>query len=110
MTTDAELTAKLARLGARVAAAGARARARLAEIGALALAEAARETFGAKLVWLRDEHGEIGTEPEAGQRWDLDVRPTPRVAEIVAPVAAGVTARRRRRKARPVPTWHDRCD
>lgn len=46
MSTDAELTEKLARLAGRVQARGAATRALLADAECLELAEAARETFG----------------------------------------------------------------
>ncbi len=52
MTTDAELDEKLARLGERVRSRSEGTRQRLAEIGALELAQALRERFDARLVYL----------------------------------------------------------
>ena len=67
MTTDAEIDAKLARVAARLGAERGRVRDRLAKDPALLeMAELAKQTFGARLTWLRDADGEIGTEPEHG--------------------------------------------
>jgi hypothetical protein len=61
-----EIDEKLARLRSRIQAKQSDTRDRLAAAGLLGPVEAARQAFGARLTWLRDEHGEIGREPEAG--------------------------------------------
>ena len=55
--TDAELNEKLARLGARVAARSESTRDQLEALGAIELAEAARATFQARLVYLGPDAG-----------------------------------------------------
>lgn len=52
MITDAEIDSRLARLGERVRSRGEATRTRLAEIGALDLAQALRTAFDARLVYL----------------------------------------------------------
>ena len=76
MTTNDELAEKLARLGRRVEARSADTRARLAAAGCLELAEAAREVFGAKLVYLRVGDHEQGTAQPESHPYNLDLRPT----------------------------------
>ena len=76
-----EIDARLARLAGRVQARSAETRALLADAGCLELAEAARETFGAKLVYLRAGDHEQGTEPPQGVPFNFDLRPNQLVAK-----------------------------
>lgn len=76
MSADAELDEKLARLAGRVQARSAETRALLADAGCLELAEAAREVFGAKLVYLRVGDHEQGTAQPESHPYNLDLRPT----------------------------------
>ena len=81
MSADVELDKKLARLGRRIEARSAGTRALLAAAGCLELAEAARETFAAKLVYLRAGDHEQGTEPPQGVPFNFDLRPNQLVAK-----------------------------
>jgi hypothetical protein len=69
-----EIDAKLARLGARVAAKSETVRSELERIGALELATALRETFGAKLVYLRTDRATQGTDWPQGQPYNFELR------------------------------------
>jgi hypothetical protein len=82
-----EIDAKLARLGARVAAQGETVRSELERIGALELATALRETFGAKLAYLRTDRIEQGTDV-AGQPYNFDLRANHAATGPVRPDAA----------------------
>lgn len=62
-----EIDEKLARIQARIDARHASTRAELERIGFLDVAEALRETFGARLGYLHTDRITIGTDPPRGQ-------------------------------------------
>jgi hypothetical protein len=86
VTAD-DLETKLARLGARVAAQGETVRGELERIGALELAQALRETFGAKLAFLRTDRLTQGTDAES-HPFNFDLRASHATAGPVRPDAA----------------------
>lgn len=97
MTSDAELDEKLARVSARLAAKRASVRGHLeGEPALLALAEAAREILGAKLVYVRVgdfEHGNRAAFDEAGYAYNLDLRPRHAATQPADRHAASATQR-----------------
>lgn len=114
MSTPDDIESKLARLGARVAAASDQTRAELAAIGFLEAATAIRETFGARLTHLRTPRLTLGREPSDGQPFNAHLRP--QHVDTDAPTAPAKATRpqtrRRRRAPRPATapprkTWHD---
>lgn len=103
MTDD--IDEKLARVSGRLQAGRDRVRAELGkEPGLLALAEAWRERFGARLVWVKTDGFEYGREIEAGV---VPVEHSSRAVTDVVKVAPKKQRRKRRPKA-VVKTWHDR--
>jgi hypothetical protein len=66
VTTDAEIDEKLARLGRRVQAGRDTVRDELERTGLLGPITAAREAFGARLVWFKSDRLEQGREIPAG--------------------------------------------
>ena len=81
MSSDAELDAKLNRIGQRVhkqnAARAEQVRAELAAIGFLELAEACKSRFGARLAYLRTPRVELGSKRlmRRGSRWTVYTPP-----------------------------------
>jgi hypothetical protein len=79
VASDAEIDAKLARIGNRVASVNAdtaaTVRAELAAIGCLELAEACKSRFGARLAYLRTPRVELGHDPGPGCVWTVYTPP-----------------------------------
>ena len=115
MNRHDEIDEKLARIGSRLAARRETVRAHLEQAPELLeLAEALRDTFGGRLVYVRVGEFEQGSRAEfeqRGQPFNFDLR-SRHAAPIQRFTSSRPTARRKRKAVRAAAptasTWHDR--
>jgi hypothetical protein len=110
-TSADELDAKLDGVGRRIKARAEDNRARLAAVdGLLVLAEATREAFGAKVKFLTDRHGELGSPVDQSTGFDLMQPGVIGWTEYLKPKVAHEPSRqpaKRSSKPKPGGAWDD---